>query len=437
MGRPCYVVEADGSGEGLIAEISAIRPDDGRYMFFAPPSFDSGSRAWIDTVSWSPGGSHILYLCEVWICISDLDGNLVGQSPATLTGHHGEIDRSPNPHRPNRPKAAWSPDGSRIAVMLAGYEHLPGAPVLFTMAPDGSDLRVIVRGDEEQRLAPAGTRAEFANDARWVLVSLDGRPLLEETFISLELDGDAFRGFDGCNSFGGRARDGAIIARAGGSFSAPNEIVSTARDCGSKLEVPARAYMSALRAAESFRAAGDRLEILDREDVARLVFVRQVPLPGDPILPAGTEWRLLDGSDARAATMSFLDDRVVTGATACRPYLATYHGSEGRLHFSSTSMLTSTHSCPDDARRMEGEFTDFLTWAEEFAVAEEGGLRVLRMRSYLGETLAFEPLLSDGTEIEGDEWTLAAIVEQRDDDPGKGNARTTRVVQGTKVTISF
>ena len=50
---------------------------------------------------------------------------------------------------PYRPKAAWSPDGSRIAVLLDGYDHAAGAPVLFTMAPDGSDVRVIVRGDEK------------------------------------------------------------------------------------------------------------------------------------------------------------------------------------------------------------------------------------------------------------------------------------------------
>ena len=85
-GTALYAVKADGTGGRLVGEISANRPDDGRYVFFAPQYIYSGSKPWIAPVSWSPGGSHILYLCEVWICVRDLDGNLVGQSPTTLTG---------------------------------------------------------------------------------------------------------------------------------------------------------------------------------------------------------------------------------------------------------------------------------------------------------------------------------------------------------------
>ena len=36
----------------------------------------------IDPVSWSPDGSHILYGCAAGVCVVDLEGNHVGQSPA-------------------------------------------------------------------------------------------------------------------------------------------------------------------------------------------------------------------------------------------------------------------------------------------------------------------------------------------------------------------
>ena len=65
-----------------------------------------------------------------------------------------------------RPKAAWSPDGSRIAVLVAGYDYPAGAPVLFTMAADGSDVRVIVRGDGEEGLSTTGLPCGPATGSR-------------------------------------------------------------------------------------------------------------------------------------------------------------------------------------------------------------------------------------------------------------------------------
>ena len=74
-----------------------------------------------------------------------MDGNLVGQSPADLIPENG------------RPYAAWSPDGMRIAVRAPGllYDgskggdinpHAEGATAVFTMARDGTDVGVLVRG---------------------------------------------------------------------------------------------------------------------------------------------------------------------------------------------------------------------------------------------------------------------------------------------------
>ena len=99
-------------------------------------------------------------------------------------------------------------------------------------------------------------------DATWVLDLLDGRPLIEETFISLELHGDRLWGLDGCNSFASQPGDGTIIAQADGSFSTPKEIVGTLQGCVEPedlLSDQADAYMSALREAEKFRVVDDRL----------------------------------------------------------------------------------------------------------------------------------------------------------------------------------
>ncbi len=85
-------------------------------------------------ISWSPDGSRILYSCGHQFCIVDLDGVSVGRSPEEFARESGQ------------PAAAWAPDGSRIAVRAAGNPTPNGAVVLYTMAPDGTDVRVLVRG---------------------------------------------------------------------------------------------------------------------------------------------------------------------------------------------------------------------------------------------------------------------------------------------------
>ena len=90
---------------------------------------------WISTVAWSPAGDQLLYTCGRHICVVELDGTPVGQSPI------GWAMAS---------VAAWSPDGSRIAVAAGAGWEMPGAhvsrgPLLYTMAPDGSDVQVLAK----------------------------------------------------------------------------------------------------------------------------------------------------------------------------------------------------------------------------------------------------------------------------------------------------
>ena len=186
---------------------------------------------------------------------------------------------------------------------------------------------------------------------------------------------------------------------------------------------------------------GDRLEIFDSGGAVRLVFVRQAQLPGRAIGLGGTAWRLMiegdvDG-DMRATTLAFLDDRLVTGVTACRAYLATYSNSEGSVRFPSQSMLRTPQPCPEESRRLEGEFGDFLTWANEYTVYEVGRSIRLGIRSARGESLTFELLPPTVEDIADANWNLVAFVELRDIDFGMWNPRSTSMIQGTEVTISF
>ena len=127
-------VRPDGSDARRIAKIGSWRE------FYE-------SESWVRGLSWSPDGTRIMFNCEAGICVVDMDGNLVGQSPPGV----------------DWPKAAWSPDGSRIAVFNDLRTHpsfksspsriVPeGIPLLYTMAPDGSDVQVLVSIGEDNSL---------------------------------------------------------------------------------------------------------------------------------------------------------------------------------------------------------------------------------------------------------------------------------------------
>ena len=83
-------------------------------------------------------------------------------------------------------------------------------------------------------------------------------------------------------------------------------------------------------------------------------------------------------------------------------------------------------------RRLEGGYTDFLTWAREYSVYEEGGSRRLEIRSLRGEALTFEPLTPTVEDIADADWALRTFIELRQ---GDGVPLHNPVVEGTEVTI--
>ena len=136
-----YTITADGSDAQRVTIIPGTywHPQYGE----PDPTF-----AWIETVAWSPDGEHILYTCGPAVCVVEVDGTPVGRSPINLTG------------QTSRSVPAWAPDGARIAIVNTERRdlNLRQHVVVYTMAPDGTDLRILVRHDADAGLQALGAR---------------------------------------------------------------------------------------------------------------------------------------------------------------------------------------------------------------------------------------------------------------------------------------
>ena len=128
--RRLTTVKPDGSD---LREVWPFRKDD-QYWY--------GDRYWYDNVSWSPDGSSIL------IGVS----NHLNPLPVTVVEIEPRSGRATEPLVVGHGGASWSPDGSRIAFHQ--YDDSDDV-IIYTTASDGSDERVLVRGDYEQLVAAA------------------------------------------------------------------------------------------------------------------------------------------------------------------------------------------------------------------------------------------------------------------------------------------
>ena len=136
-----FTIAADGSDEQRVA---AIDFSSSNRSAASDEPMDP-EEIWVETMSWSPDGSMIMYSCGAHVCVVTAGGEHVGTSPLMLV--YGLT-------------AAWSPDGSRIALGNLELRRPTGddGVALYTMAPDGSDFSILLRYDAEGDLRVIGAR---------------------------------------------------------------------------------------------------------------------------------------------------------------------------------------------------------------------------------------------------------------------------------------
>ena len=132
-GRRLAFVQA--TGDDLHLHTMAADGTDGRQITAAPLGSLRSEYDWARALAWSPDGERLLYGCASWVCVVDLEGQPVGAVGGLLP--------------------AWSADGQRIALYNATHDvqrDRRNDVVLSSVAPDGSDGRVLVRDGADGEL---------------------------------------------------------------------------------------------------------------------------------------------------------------------------------------------------------------------------------------------------------------------------------------------
>ena len=171
--------------------------------------------------------------------------------------------------------------------------------------------------------------------------------------------------------------------------------------------------------------------------------VNKSPLVGVPEDLTGTAWRLVstDGKALRGIppTLAFWDEAFVGGTVADYGFVAQYDRWHPSYRIRSTVVTGAETS--RISRIPDQEVRDFLQdiggW-DRHAVREEGGTRLLRIRTGLGYPLDFEELMPAVDRISDTEWSLQSFIEVRRDEYRYGGPPCVEsVLPGSDIVARF
>jgi heat shock protein HslJ len=233
-------------------------------------------------------------------------------------------------------------------------------------------------------LAGAGAaiaqRPDRLGSERWNVIEVNGRRVVGNAFLELNIGRGRFTGNTGCNQmFGQVAAQGRRI-----DFS---RVATTRRACTeNRANRQERDLVSALERVRQYRLRGDSLELLDRGRVLVELTAQARQEPPD----TGNRWRLDDNRwvlesignqrNIRALPRAFVrfdaEKKSVGGDTSCNVFGGSYTETGSRLRI--TNVISTMRACiEDDKMHVERAMLDGLRTADRFTI-DEGRLQLFR-----------------------------------------------------------
>jgi len=174
------------------------------------------------------------------------------------------------------------------------------------------------------------------SDSSWILVELNGEPVLPDTTITLNINGETINGSDGCNQYGGS------YASENDSFVVGEDLMGTLMACEEEIMTQAGNFTGALLQASKFSISDNRLQLLDENGNLLAVFEAQSQEL------AGTSWLatfvnsasssdgVVSSSSIQAAqqTLTFGMDGKINGNAGCNDYFANFEVDGNKLTIS-------------------------------------------------------------------------------------------------------
>lgn len=215
--------------------------------------------------------------------------------------------------------------------------------------------------------------APIANTA-WILSTLNGKPVLANTTVTLTFEAEKMGGSDGCNRYGG------TYLVNGDKLKFDKNIVKTLMACQQDILKQGDDFTTALTQTAAFRNDGKTLTLLDGFGKTLATFTVQSTQLG------GTQWVVTGYNNGKQAVVSVLngtqltlemgEDGKLSGSAGCNRFTGAYEVTGSALKVGQLGVTRMF--CGEPAGRMEQEtaFLAALQGATNYRM--EGGKLELR-----------------------------------------------------------
>ena len=228
---------------------------------------------------------------------------------------------------------------------------------------------------------PAAKPSVDLAGTEWILVTLDGKPVLPGEQVTLAFEADRLGGYGGCNWYGApwRIDDGVL---------AIGVAEQTMRACVDAARMTQESdFLRTLGEVRKVEVVAQRLRLLDARGGERAVLASRPSAAMDPAALRDTRWRLREPAlpaGGRPIRIAIGDGRI-TGHAGCRDFAAEFVARGDHLSVTATRMATM--ECAGAALlEREQAFTSRLSETAHYAIAGD----VLTLTAAGGGTLVFD-----------------------------------------------